>query len=1239
MDWKRFLVLSCALLALIFCASQPAWSQASINTGSIQGVVTDPQGGVVPDAAVTITNKENGQTISATTSSAGQFSVGALAPGNYVVRVEVASFKTLETTVVVQVGQITPANAKLEVGGSATVVEVTGEAVTVNTDQSQLSGTLTSEQIENLPVNGRNFLDLAQLEPGVQIQDGGNFDPTKIGFSSISFGGKFGRSARISIDGLDVSDENVGTTTTGLPSSAIQEFQLAQSNLDITNDLTSGGSVNVVTKSGSNTLHGEGFGLFRDFSQAAVYPGGAQFQRSQYGGDVGGAVIKDKLFFFVDAERLLAHDAGGVLVGAICSNPADKPNNGVCPTGDTNLSSFTGTFPAPFHDTSTVGRVDYQVSKNIKAFGRFSFWQASDVGNFGGAANYSVYDNKDRTKTVVGGVDINQGSVTHSFRAEYLKFVNVIADAVEGSSLPFADVPNQIIINGTGFTSGPSDLAPQSTIQSDRQVKYDGSKVWGSHIIRWGVDYNRITGWTFADFFGIAPQDLSTSFTIATGANQVACPNGQTGAACPLNYIADSVTVGNGEGAFTELKRFGKPNGGLGPDNRVGVYAGDSWKIKPNLTLNFGLRYDRDTGRTDSDLPLPAVNNFFPGAGDAVRNPNKNFAPQAGFAWDPKSNGKMVIRGGVGIYFDNTVFNDVLFDRLLRLPVGAFNATQGVCGAPGGTGSAGGVTFADGSVHFLGGQVGGTTSPMGDVVCGTAIGGTVPATGGTCAGEVFANCVAAFQGQLQASFAAAPNGANPFFLPSALANGGPILTGAGALDPNYKSPRSIQMNIGIQREIRPGMVFSADYVRNVGLHYLIGTDINHSGDVANFDPGLAATAVASTLAACGVGTIDEAIAGCPGLHPATGTTPVGGATIADFARKGLDSAWDLGPVVCSACAFQTNNRNVGAYPLFSSGGRSVYNGMDLKLTQNVRHPFTGVKYLNFQATYTLSRYVNAGSTTSGAAISGGDADFLSLSLDNRNPLALSGPGSLDRTHQFNFGGFADLPAGFRLGVISHVWSPFAATPSVLPVNASVFQGAPGGIFNTDFLGTGQIGLPLPKGVNSSCGSVGGECDYNLYDVGAFGRQIGVAGLANAVSKYNANIGGILPTPAGQALINSDVFTLAQLQGLGGVAPAISPVVPGEVGLGWLKAFDLEFSWVGHAFHEKLAITPSVSVFNLFNFSNFDSAANALLGQLNGSTGSINGTVQAGRPDRIGAGTGVFAFGAPRTVEWGLKLQF
>src|SRR5260370_34762299 len=127
----------------------------------------------------------------------------------------------------------------MALGQASQVVEVTASAVAVNPDQAMVQGVLTAQQIDTLPINGRNFLDLAQLEPGVQIQDGTNFDPTKVGYSSISFGGRFGRTARVSVDGLDVSDETVGTTTEDIPSSAIQEFQISQSNLDLSNDLTS----------------------------------------------------------------------------------------------------------------------------------------------------------------------------------------------------------------------------------------------------------------------------------------------------------------------------------------------------------------------------------------------------------------------------------------------------------------------------------------------------------------------------------------------------------------------------------------------------------------------------------------------------------------------------------------------------------------------------------------------------------------------------------------------------------------------------------------------------------------------------------------------------------------------------------------------------------------------------------------------------------------------------------------
>src|SRR6202034_4401797 len=195
--------------------------------------------------------------------------------GDYVVRVEAKGFKTLDVTIPVEVGVTAAGNFKLPLGEAGQVVEVQASDLQVNTEQATVQGVIDPEQIENLPINGRNFLDLAQLEPGIQVQDGSGFDPTKHGFESVSIGGRAGRTARIMVDGVDISDENVGTTTQDVPATAIQEFSIAQSSLDLSSSLTSSGEVSVTTKSGTNGLHGEGFYGFRDQRLGfAAFPGG-----------------------------------------------------------------------------------------------------------------------------------------------------------------------------------------------------------------------------------------------------------------------------------------------------------------------------------------------------------------------------------------------------------------------------------------------------------------------------------------------------------------------------------------------------------------------------------------------------------------------------------------------------------------------------------------------------------------------------------------------------------------------------------------------------------------------------------------------------------------------------------------------------------------------------------------------------------------------------------------------------
>src|SRR3954463_551699 len=251
---RRYLL---CLTGVFLLSTTLVFAQTTVGTGSIVGTVTDPSGAFVSGAKVTITNTQTGQVIDLTSNSSGAFSSGALPPGSYKVQISYKGFSTISIPLTVQVGNTSTANGKLQLGQENQVIEVQGSQVSVNTEQASVQGVLNSQQIENLPINGRNFLDLAQLEPGVQIQDCQNFDPTKAGYSSISFGGRFGRTARINVDGVDVSDETVGTTTQDIPASGIDQFQLAQSSLDLSNDLTSSGAVNVTTKSGTNQFHGQ----------------------------------------------------------------------------------------------------------------------------------------------------------------------------------------------------------------------------------------------------------------------------------------------------------------------------------------------------------------------------------------------------------------------------------------------------------------------------------------------------------------------------------------------------------------------------------------------------------------------------------------------------------------------------------------------------------------------------------------------------------------------------------------------------------------------------------------------------------------------------------------------------------------------------------------------------------------------------------------------------------------------
>ncbi len=1178
----------CSILAavLMLLALHPtlAGAQATVATGSIQGTILDPQGGAVAGAKVTITNKSTGQVLPTATNSTGAFNVAALIPGDYTVRVEAKGFKTAETTVRVELSIISTTNLTLEVGSESTVVNVEASAIAVNTQQATVQDVITATQIEELPVNGRNFLDLASLEPGVQVQDGANFDPTKNGFSSISFGGRSGRTARIEVDGLDISDETVGTTTQNLPLSSIQEFNINQSSLDLSTELTSSGSVNILTRSGANDIHGQLYYYGRsNQTSARIAPKPLDFGRRQYGGNFGGWFVKDKLFYFLDAERT--------------TQTLLSPVTLIDP-----FTALSGSFGSPFHESEYVGKLDWNIKGTWKAFFRFSYDQNLSVRGFNPGV-YQPFANVDHTPVYAAGTDFTKGRFTNQFRVGYMKFRNAIADATQGVTNPAPGISLIIapfldftcLFGGESFCSGTNILAPQQTYQSNKQGKYDGSFTFRSHILRYGIGVNRILGGGFAKFFGIAPAVGS----ILNPSAEVTADGGpfSGGRNNPLNYPAQNVLMGNGQGFFTDIPQFGLPAGGQF-DTRFAWYAGDSWKARRNLTVTYGVHYVRDTGRSDSDLaaiPCSAttlitctgnlLDAFGKGLGGAVHQPNKNFSPHLGIAWDPTGSGKTVIRAGGGIYYENAVFNNILFDRPARLQKGLFFGTGLACIF----GFTLDVPLPDGS----------TITPT---FCNQPIGNVV-------------SDIATFQQQYQAAVVAAGPQLNGSFVGNTLAEGGDA-TGDQLIAPNYRSPYSVQMNAGVQHQFGRGTVLTVDYVRNVSLHYLLGIDVNHVGAARTLNVPNAQAAISTTNQAFGCGSgFDSASIDCAITQ---------GATMADFAGNGLDSGVTLNAgFPCSFCAFPGLNPNLGENQMLFPIGRSVYNAMQVSLKSSLEHPVRGMKRLSLLATYSLSRF---NSQT-------GDQDFINNARDFDKPNKFFGPNGLDRTHILGVGATLDLPLATRFSTTNH-WATAAPRTLTLPNS-----GLPGEIFRSDVTGDGRIEDVVP-GTN----------------IGAFDRSIKADQINSLINAYNSSGAGQL-TPAGQALVSAGLFTAAQLQALGAVTPTLALAPKGQVGLSPRYTTDMYVSWLLHPnklFHglsERVSVEPQVALFNVFNFHNYDSGGSSLNGVLQAACtplpdcvppGSANTTTRGQRGNNLiapGSASGVNWYGVPRQWQFGVKLSF
>jgi hypothetical protein len=407
--------------------------------------------------------------------------------------------------------------------------------------------------------------------------------------------------------------------------------------------------------------------------------------------------------------------------------------------------------------------------------------------------------------------------------------------------------------------------------------------------------------------------------------------------------------------------------------------------------------------------------------------------------------------------------------------------------------------------------------------------------------------------------------------------------------PDYQTPYTFQFNIGVQRELRPGLVLSVDYVRHRGLHYPMRRDLNRVGAADTLDVARALVAMDALH-----GTL-----GCPSGAAGVDCAIAAGATIGEYVANGLGRGQ----------AFPGTNPNFNEMRFVGMQGRSTYNALQVAVRGRLPDLGDSIKNWTLVGSYSLSRLEGS---VEDKAMSNFEAP-----INNDDLFAFFGPTTFDRTHMLSIGSLFEIPGGIRLNSIWHFFS-------ALPQSAFVPQalGGPAEIFFTDFNGDGTVGDPLP---GTSRGSYG----RNISCGAAFNRVI---------DAYNSTQAGQL-TPAGQSFVNANLFTTAQLEALGAVSSTVPRPPAGQVCLDSFFTTDVRISRPFKLWRKRLTVEPGFEWFNLFNVANYDLPGNKLSGLLTGAPGSINGTTRANRTNRAGFGSGSFAPGIPRSWQFVLRVSF
>jgi outer membrane receptor protein involved in Fe transport len=948
MNSRRLFACLCGFLALAF--TQYARSQATITYALLNGTISDESGRAVVNANVSLRSLDTNQSFAAVSNDSGYYALPSLPPGRYELSVSYRGFGTYTRTgLELTVGQTATVNVTLKIASIKEVVTVSTETPIVETTRSEVSQVIDKQQIQDLPISARLFTDFALLTPSVATSRtslGTTF--TEFEVTQISFGGMRSFSNEITVDGADFVNTITGVQRATPPQDSVQEFRVVNNSFGAEYGRALGGIVNIVTRSGTNQLHGSLYDYLqnsatdaRSYLQPAPLP--HALRENQFGGTLGGPIVKDRTFFFANYE---GHRRGASPVYApdlgtsIANLDTAKEYLGLSPEGcnllpqDCTASPLTylqGVLQSVNNDYG-FARIDHQLNTNNRLALRYSIEDARDLGELIG-----------RTEDG-GGIGTPSGSRNLFIRDQSLvgtlnsafkpNLVNTVLGQYARRHYNFPGAtgqPDLDVVNDLSFghNFGTYDAIYESRAQFSDTIAW----VKGNHVAKFGFDGNYV--WSYNTFPGFTPTrmlfpDQGCLFTFAdfVEGEATGTPGTLDGSSCPLPPQADGL-------AFlywgVALPRTGFSNGyvpspatGSGynsgwpnafPTNQYsdfgyslnhaywGLFGQDQWRVTPTLTLNYGLRWDFETG-----------------LGGTINSDYRGFQPRVGFAYSPDA--KTVIRGGSGLFFDknNLTFFFTTGDQK-TLP-GFF------CNPPG----------ADASCAATG--LAPVIAPM--INDRAPIGGfglnALPGYPGTPANVLAGLATSFLMGDPYP----------PVFLTGACTFGptgptGACGVGAGGIQRNARLPYAVQASLQVDRQFGKGLTIEIGYLF-VGAHKLVrGNNINIPCPLGTSKPNNPADAQgwldpSGTLTGCqGTPTL-----GPFGLGPFFGSlaNPSG----LEFGPPGPPPA---GPAATLSAGLLDYNNDVA---------NAVYHGLTLTATERV-------KYFRITANYTYSHTIDDGNFT------------------------------------------------------------------------------------------------------------------------------------------------------------------------------------------------------------------------------------------------------------------------------------